>query len=656
MTTDAKIGIGIVHCQSNDESKDIGCTTVYKSDNGKWTSVIGETGAVFRHVDFGFDTILRMIHFSKDGDGWYMCSMKPIPGRDEEYRASWVFFPSSLDLSQKDIKNIIEVAESQIKENRFDTNKLQETIQAYLKVNEDSPRYNVPATQNGFAFRDTSGDDTNLNLYDLYGCMYQKEFVQYEWVILMNKSDIKLKGRTDDISDKKIVKSYIIKPQSNEFGFEPYYRGSVFSSPIRIMDGECLLVEFKKEGYETIVRNVKTQGDFEITVDECKKYFKKDQFIAIDSKTDKRIFRAKITPCNARENDDKTRWIFSEQNLEDTEFRVSAEGYTTGTFKRDLRNETLKSEITFCMEPEVHEYVFELPLNRSVVKDCKAVKTTIRSQYVIKESPFEGYKCDGPPREGGVSNKLYVDNHIRFGGPLEPQDKRGYDVGAINDPTVGGHIGSSAYDPYIHGGNNGREYAKLFWKYLVKTGVVIVILAIVGVIGYLVYDNFFKSVPSINSSMVNTVVNDPEIIEESDDNWKIALDYLREHTNQIRKDGMDSIVGLNGLYDIVNEYRFKDFIEYIDKKSHRDEILAIDVWKRLYEKSKAVDSNKPGRYNSATEEQSITFKKYFHKAFPERVNGSGSQGSGNTGSPGGHNNGSRTEQDDNNPNSQADNR
>ena len=75
-----------------------------------------------------------MIHFSKDGEGWYMCSMKPIPGRDEEYRASWVYFPSTLDLSQKDIKNVIEVAESQIKQKEFDSNKLQEVIHPILNV------------------------------------------------------------------------------------------------------------------------------------------------------------------------------------------------------------------------------------------------------------------------------------------------------------------------------------------------------------------------------------------------------------------------------------------------------------------------------------------------------------------------------------------
>ena len=385
MTTDTKIGIGIVHCQSTPGSTDIGYTPVYKSDNGKWASVIDDTGAVFRHVKVDYETILRMIHFSKDGDGWYMFSMKPIPGRDEEYRASWVYFPSSLDLSQKDIKNIIEVAENQIKEKEFDPNKLQEVILAYQKVNEDSPRYNIPTTQNGYAFRDTSGA---YNLYDLYGCMYQKDFTQYEWVILMDKSSLTLKGNSViDISDKKIVESHIIKPLSNEFGFVPYCGNGVFSSPIRIMDGEYLPVEFRKDGYLPITKNIKSQNDFAISISECKKYFKKSQFVAIDAQTNKRIPSAIIKPSNAKEDISRTRWIFSAQDLENAKINVMAEGYTADSYIVDLREKTLNEEFTFTMEPEAHEYVFVLPLSSSVVKDCNTAEITIRSQYVIKDSP-----------------------------------------------------------------------------------------------------------------------------------------------------------------------------------------------------------------------------------------------------------------------------
>ena len=63
MTTETKIGIGIVHCQSTPGSTDIGFTRVYKSDDGKWSSIIDETGDVFNHVKIDYETILRISFF-----------------------------------------------------------------------------------------------------------------------------------------------------------------------------------------------------------------------------------------------------------------------------------------------------------------------------------------------------------------------------------------------------------------------------------------------------------------------------------------------------------------------------------------------------------------------------------------------------------------
>lgn len=675
MIIDTKIGIGIVHCQSTPGSTDIGYTPVYKSDNGKWSSLIDDTGDVFRHVKIEYDTILRMIRFSKDGDGWYMCSMKPIPGRDEEYRASWVYFPSSLDLSQKDIKTIIEVAESQIKEKEFDTNKLQEVILSYQKINEDSPRYNIPATQNGYAFRNTSGA---INLYDLYGCMYQKEFVQYEWVILMDKTALTLKGNSViDISDKKIVESHIIKPQQNDFGFVPYFGNSVFSSPIRIMDGEYLPVEFRKDGYLPISKNIKSQNDFVISKNECKKYFKKTQFVAIDAQTNKRISSVIIKPCNAKEDTKRAYWIFLESDLENAKINVMAEGYTAYSYTIDLREKTLNDELSFKMEPEAHEYVFVLPLNSSVVKDCNTAEITIRSQYVIKDSPFEGYRCSGTPREGGIPNRLSIIQQNKTVSSSKNNGGHRSNNGGYEQRTAGGYRHAEPvnkhhkpdYDSEEH--NDDTVPKNPIWGYVKKAGIAIVAVGLLCVIGYFLYDEFIKDEPYIEVGTRNSGNNGYEKPDELSNNWDTAFGYLKEHTNQICKNDMECFDDLKGLYDIVNGYRFKDYIKFIDSHRHRDDILSIDEWKRLYDKSKAIDSNKKGVFNNETDEQSITFEKYFKKDFSKLENiddnqnvnqnaqqgaqGHGQQGGQGHGKQGGHTNGQQGNQNNQQNNLQDNN-
>ena len=642
MTTEAKIGIGIVHCQSTPGSTDIGFTPVYKSDYGKWSSIIDDTGAVFRHVKIDYETILRMIHFSKDGEGWYMCSMKPIPGRDEEYRASWVYFPSTLDLSQKDIKNVIEVAESQIKQKEFDSNKLQEVIHSYTQCNDVSPRYNVPTIQRGFAFRDTSGD---INLFDLYGCMYQKEFTEYEWVILMDKSLLMFKGEgVEDISNRKILESQIINPTSNEFGFVPYHNDVVFQSPVRIMDGAPLSIVFKKKGYLDIQKTIKTQSDFSISINDCKKYFKKSQFVATDAKNKNKISNAIIKPLNASEDKTRTYWIFAEQNLEIAKFNVMAEGYTADSFILDLRDKSLNDELHMDLEPEAHEYLFILPLDRSVVKDCDSIEVCVHSQFLIKESPFKGYRCSGTPREGGITNRLSVIQNSSVASLTNNVNhSRGYTSGSYRAGY--NHTGQ---DTYIERGYSEHpdDNNKKKWKYIKNAFWCILILAVVVVLGYWVKEEFFKN-NTYTGDSVTVGCYGGDSSDNSDDQWSTAYGYLKEHTNQIRKNDMECFDDLKGLYDIVNGYRFKDYVDYIDNHPCRDDILSIDEWKRLYDKAKEIDSNKKGVYNTEDADQSITFENYFKKDFSKLDNTDSNhvnaqerqQGGHNNGPQGGHNNG-----------------
>ena len=611
MIADTRIGIGIVHCQSAPGSTDIGYTPVFKSDNGKWSSIIDDTGTVFRHVKIEYDTILRMIHFSKDGQGWYMCSMKPVPGRDEEYRASWVYFPASLNLSQKDIKTIIEIAESQIKEKEFDSNKLQEVIQSYNQLNEEPPLYNVPPSQSGFAFRDTSGD---FNLYDLYGCMYQKEFTKYEWVLLMDKSSLSFKGNSvKDISNEKIIDSCVIKPIPNEFGFTPYRNGTEFRSPVRIMDGEQLTVEFKKSGYLPIKKSVKTQADFSIKACECKKYFKKSQFVAYDSNTNKQISSAIIKPINAKESKDHLSWIFAEQELENAEFEVKADGYTADSFVFDLRNMSLNDEKNIPLDPEAHEYLFVLPLDKTIVKDADSAEVIIRSQFVIRESPIKGYRCAGMPREDQTNILTAVQQNTT---PARPYTGSSYGYNGERGRRMGifdeDYFGSQNPTPFSNEDKDQENLkSKSIWKYVKYAVCCIGVVVIVSFVGKNAYDYFF------NNNVVRGTITEPFRMDddESDSQWNIAYGYLKEHTNQINKNDMECFDDLKGLYDIVNEYRFKDYIEYIDKHPHHEDILTIDEWKRLYEKSKEICSNKKGVYNRKGAEQSITFESFFKKDF-----------------------------------------
>ena len=102
---------------------------------------------------------------------------------------------------------------------------------------------------------------------------------------------------------------------------------------------------------------------------------------------------------------------------------------------------------------------------------------------------------------------------------------------------------------------------------------------------------------------------------------------------------MECFDDLKGLYDIVNGYRFKDYVDYIDNHPCRDDILSIDEWKRLYDKAKEIDSNKKGVYNTEDADQSITFENYFKKDFSKLDNTDSNHVNAQERQQGGHNNG-----------------
>ena len=604
MITDNKIGIGIVHCLSTPGSSDIGYTVVFKSDNGKWSSIIDDTGSVFKYVSVNYETILRMVHFAKDGHGWYMCSMKPIPGRAEEYRATWVYFPSALNLSQKDIKNIIETAECQIKGKEFDENALFELIGKFQKFNDKNPLYSVPLQQEGFAFRDTKG---TYNLYDLYDCMYQKSFTKYEWVLLMDKQDVTFKGNgIQDISDEEIIESLIISPKPNKFGFIPYYNGEEFSTPIRIMRGDKISVEFRKNGYANIYKEVRSQDDLVIFKEDCMKAFRTSLFVARDAKTGNKIDSATITPSTRFEYDiSKKLWFFAEQDLDEVQFEVKANGYASDSFVYNLCEKNQNEEIKFELEPETHKYTFELPIEQSVVKDVVSVQFSINSQFAIKESPIKGFKCSGYPSER-VVNKLQKEQLSVE--KIQPT----HGVSKEKENLTTGKKNKNVPDQANQDNRNTPEETErhnTFVVYAKNIGFIIALLAIISVLGYFVYGEFFSNKKVVENG--EQTFNSAEIV----DNWNPAYTYLQQHTSQISKNEMESYDELKGLYDIINSYKFNDLVKYIDKHQHRNDILSIDEWKRLYDKAQKINSNKKGVFNNEESEQSITLENLLNKDF-----------------------------------------
>jgi len=213
--TNKKLGIGIVHCLTKRETT--GYNRVFTSDDGQWSSLIDDTGEVFRYIrPLSSDVIIRMVKIVRNG--WYMCSMKPTGGRGEEYRASWVYFPVTLRIEAKDIENIIHDVEWEIMQNDYNSTKLQTVILNYnTYISEQAPSYNVSNFQQGWAIRFVDGEHETL--YDIYSKIYQRDFAKFAWVLLVPESSVEIKNpdRIKDITSKSLVNSHTITLSKNDW-------------------------------------------------------------------------------------------------------------------------------------------------------------------------------------------------------------------------------------------------------------------------------------------------------------------------------------------------------------------------------------------------------------------------------------------------------
>ena len=631
MTQDSKIGIGIVHCQSQGSTSP-GFTKMFMTDSGQWSSIIDDTGDIFNLVSWKSEEILRMIKFVQDG--WYMCSMKQIAGRDEEYRASWIYFPASIELSPDDIMSIVEKTESQIKNVNFDESFLNDIVRQFNKQLPNAPKYQIYTQQRGFAYFYYSDNNVDRNLYDLFSCIYQKEFTKFDWVLLMAKDSLYIKraGYIENISDIKLKESFIINPLTDPKGFIPYIvQGNIqkkFDAPIRIIDGESLSIVWKKDGYKDIHKEIKRKDDnINLTPDKYVRRYPVKIFKVVDKLTRRTIDRFTLSIPGCEEFVDKRNCRFfdiKESELSNVIYTCTAAGYKEANSSLDLSKFKYAEPIEIQLEPETHSYQFVLELQDDTIigskKINKKVNFSIASQQELTNEDVKklipGYLCESTLSEKN-KNILRVDRSCvnRGGGNTngtskrnQPEYKGGY------APPVNGNGGNT--DP--QGPHPRAEHSSTKEKLNIWGVCAIIVAVIVGLI-YLLFSWLFgdDEVSTDKVKVVQTEQTSEKIeqqpAEQPADTWSQAYKYLQEHNGKIVRNDMEKYPELQGLYDMINKYRFSDFVNFIDNHKHKNDILRIEEWKRLYEKSKEINANKTGAYNSEDQEQSIEFEKCFRK-------------------------------------------
>jgi len=608
-----KIGIGIVHCLSKGNSS--GFDVVHTTDKDKWIDSIEDTGRVFNYVANTQDSIIRLIRL--ESEGWYICSMIPTTDREHEYRASWIYLPSAMNLKASDIKSILSEVESQITTSDFDESKLNSIAEKYsIEGSVSYPHFIVPVDRKGYAIRYIGG--SNPSLYDIFDNIYQKEYGKYNWIVLLpeNGTELVPESNISDITGCKFSTSITINPEYVSNGFIPYYNNKEFVNPIRLLNGEAVNIIWKRKGYADVPVTVSNQDDLCLPADKILRWFP-NSIIIVDRITKQRISSAKIQMItNCSKDQEGTHIFIAEKDLEHVKFKVSAVGYETDEFCLNFASIPIGGSIPEVeLEPEEHKYVFVLPLDGDVVKDRTRIKIEIKSQFKITESPIKGYSCYSKISEDR-------DNELRYK----------QQVNVTPGETVSSKPGKQVFEP-VGTNPKGKKYhtgPKPLSKILQYVIIALLVLCIVGLIWFL----FFIGEESQPYTPTNTpveVVNTPQT--QQNDSWKDAFDALKGCETVWDKDLLSKYKDLDGVYDMINKYKFTEIISFYN--NHKSDLSKIDDWNRLYQYAqKKVD--KTGEYS---QDGKITISTYLRKIseLPDKQNTTSSTGasssSENSGKP-----------------------
>jgi len=297
-------------------------------------------------------------------------------------------------------------------------------------------------------------------------------------------------------------------------------------------------------------------------------------------------------------SEDGKSMYFKESELSNVAVTVSAKNYETRTIQLNLSNSEIKVELY----PEQHTYTFKIPLANG------GYITTLpyTTQERLTECPIKGYKCERTIIQEGEDKP----NYVRFIG----QSQAGKDHHGHNPLPSNGNPSNVGEDNEPNGGDTpthlffwSRNIRKLkkHWKCFLG---VIMALAIIAALLFVAYTLFFKK---DNHTHYSGDDNNSAAIAEDKSTWDAAKAYLDscQAAGQTKwvKSEMEQYKELQGLYDLINNYRFKEIVSFMDK--HKEDYMDIDSYKRLYDIA-SKSRNKEGRYY---DDGTITIENYLKK-------------------------------------------
>ena len=359
------------------------------------TTYIHELRHVVERVTY--DSTEKNIFYllSTTDDGYFVTIIRTIPSAPVDHLAAWIYIPGDLVITPQELKQVVSLTARKVSGERVtaeDTAQLRELFSVDYPVDSNAPAIIASNPRAQGAWRRYHGS-TGVTLDTFFGNgLFQLYYADYSSVLLVDE-DLGIKVDGPDLTDSPIgAKAILLPPEKNEQGFVANIYGHTFDRPFRGSLEANLPLVWRRAGFEDVEdAQVITSEEFTPTVantDESHKAVSKSSFEITSQSTGQPLGNCHIL-VNGVEMTDEPH-SFTQRELVQASVVINCEGYYPYTAHIDLATSTCALVI---MKERMKIYKFEIPTKSAEMGS--PVEFTLYSKKPLSDSPIEGYRlCD----------------------------------------------------------------------------------------------------------------------------------------------------------------------------------------------------------------------------------------------------------------------
>ena len=476
-----------------------------------------------------------------------------IGGRIGDCISAWIYVPATINVSGKELVDIIDAVKSGILADRLNDEQLREIFAKSYPMAQ-AKKITVQSSGDKCAFR-YYGQRTKYTLAELLAEMCQREYKEYKNVFLLdNASNLKCRVG-DNLTDQNVRPMIVIPAPGVVDNFVPHINSEIFDKAICAIEGDELLVEWKRPGYSTIKKQIKAAKDVKCPVPTRNEHaiiIKYDLIQVFDDTTGNRLENYTLSINNQVIPEGKKVSI-SADIISKSKVEIKADGFDTYKGELDLRREQ-----SVYLRKKRHAYKFVV-VSKSGEKIC--LEYQIKGE--LETCPIQGY--------------------VPIGKELNPK---------------------------IENGLKYRPYSTTFKSVLAIAMVIMLGLGFAG--GWFLnsYLNADVKKETVKPEETTNVKEEPK--EEDQEVPDIApevleklIQYLDEKNEWIRTE-MEEI-GAVDMWDYLNEYKFDEILKYKEELNKSENFAKI-----IIELEKSNNATNLEKYNDERDLK-ITLENYLKK-------------------------------------------